>query len=249
MRHSQFTTFVALALCLLGLSLPAIAGNTPECRLLLVEMKFSNAKDQSQKDLIACPGSLLEVTGTEGQDKLRVKFKEIKKEMPAINVGASLVALNTSEPEFVKYNVVYLVTMDEMGKEGESYRVRLPDGSPKGWTFGVLAVPFKLQKDGTLTAGSTLGPYLGWRNDWKGAPVTLLFSAGLAVVPVQDVNATTVSNKMGYSVATGLIFEPLPRAQVGLLVGVDHLGGATGKLYPYEDKVWISFSIGFSFTK
>jgi hypothetical protein len=119
-----------------------------------------------------------------------------------------------------------------------------------GVDFGALTVPFKLQaSDGTITAGASVGPYLGWKQRWFGVPSTVLGSAGLSVIPIQDVNAASVDTKAGLTICGGLVFELARQFQLGLVFGRDHLGGVSGKAYPYEDKTWISFAIGFAFTQ
>ncbi len=115
-----------------------------------------------------------------------------------------------------------------------------------GLDTGVLAVPFKLQtNDGTVTAGSTVGPYAGFR--WR--RTSFIGSFGLSLLPLQDVNASAVDTKVGITGAGGIIFLLGKQFQLGGIVGVDHLGGSSGKLYPYENKVWLSLSIGFTFIK
>lgn len=118
-----------------------------------------------------------------------------------------------------------------------------------GQDIGSLAVPFKIYKDGGLTAGGTIGFYYGYHYKL----ITVLGTAGLAVVPTAGPvvpgasgATSTVDAKTGVSAAGGLVFEPLPFFQIGVLTGVDHVGDPN---YRYENKWWFSFGVGTTFIK
>jgi hypothetical protein len=120
----------------------------------------------------------------------------------------------------------------------------------KGVDVGVLSLPFKWQlSDGALTAGSTLGLYLGYRQHALGVPSTILINGGLTAIPTRAAGTTgDVDTRWGVTLATGLVFEPVSQVQLGIIAGMDHTGSKTDT-YKYNDKGWISFAIGFGFLK
>ncbi len=118
-----------------------------------------------------------------------------------------------------------------------------------GLVPGGMVVPVKWQHDGVLTSGSTIGLSAGFKQRWFGFPLTALVAAGLANIPTQNVNSTTPTNKSGYTYGFGLVTDVYDVFQIGLVFGRDHLGGSDGAAYPYEDKWWHSFEIGFAFSK
>jgi len=132
---------------------------------------------------------------------------------------------------------------------GRNYTIEkglLPDYNYQflaGFAYGILTVPFKLQlDDGAVSAGATVGGYAGW----KIRRTTLLASAGLSTIPIQDINAGTVVTKAGLTGAGGIVIDVGKGFQIGGVVGVDHIGDPT---YPYENKFWLSFGMGFGFTR
>ena len=120
----------------------------------------------------------------------------------------------------------------------------------KGVDIGVLSLPFKWQlSDGALTAGSTLGLYLGYRQRALGAPSTILINAGLTAIPTRAAGTTgDVDTRWGVTLASGIVFEPVSQVQLGIIAGIDHTGSKSDT-YKYNDKGWISFAIGFGFLK
>jgi len=123
-----------------------------------------------------------------------------------------------------------------------SYRLRF------GIAHGPIIVPFKLRSnDGSLTGQSTLGYYLGVKNDFLLGSGTLFGSAGLTLIPIQDVNSSSTDEKTGISWAVGYSFASKSNFQAAIIVGWDHLGGDAGDNWEYEDDTWVSFAIGFEF--
>ncbi len=124
------------------------------------------------------------------------------------------------------------------------YRYRYHNGV----TFGTLVVPFKMRTRGrTLTGQSSLGPYLGWRTGIRRINVTFVATAGLTTIPISGVSSVESQNLAGLTYGAGVILETIERFQVGLIFGADHLGEKDNPNWEYEDNLWISFSIGFSF--
>ena len=123
-----------------------------------------------------------------------------------------------------------------------SYRLRF------GIAHGPLIVPFKLRtKDGSLTGQSTLGYYLGIKNDFLFGSGTLFGSAGLTLIPVNDVNSSLTDEKTGISLSIGYSFASKSDFQAAIIAGWDHLGGDAGDNWEYENDTWVSFAIGFEF--
>jgi hypothetical protein len=124
---------------------------------------------------------------------------------------------------------------------------------------GVLVVPFKFHlADHSVTAGSTIGGYLGYRFGGLGASWTPMISGGLAIVdsrPAQisssgsgtaTVSPSDSQTLTGFTVAGGLIGTiASSKAQVGVLLGVDWAGKSAQ--YKYEGKPWLAFEIGYNF--
>jgi len=136
----------------------------------------------------------------------------------------------------------------------------------QGVVSGVLAVPFKYHlSDHAVTAGSTIGGYVGYRTSVANAfSVTPVVAGGLALISTatatipassstttttQSTQTTSTQTSAGASIATGFIGSVTSAAskgaQFGVLVGVDWLGKKAN--YAYEGKPWIAFEIGYNF--
>lgn len=163
-------------------------------------------------------------------------------------IGAAVPAAGDNpNPPAVVTDVVYQVSLVDL--PSEFYEL------VKGGDVGVLAVPFKIQLgDGKITAGATLGPYIGYHQRWLlGLPSTVLLTAGLAAVPTAAPTSTpsttpTVDTKIGFTGAIGVVAEPWSQFEIGVIAGWDHVGEHRN-VYPYEDKWWLSLSIGTTVLK
>lgn len=121
-----------------------------------------------------------------------------------------------------------------------------------GWEYGALAVPFKFQlsKGGTVTSQTSVGPYLGFR-----VPITdsIVFSpvgfVGAAPITVSEKTGNTTSSHelAAITYGGGLLFTIKDSFQAGLIFGADHVDSNAG--YPYNDKLWVSFALGYSFAR
>lgn len=118
------------------------------------------------------------------------------------------------------------------------------DTSGSGIDTGILLAPYKLYFDDQSLAGATsIGPYIGWRNDWTGFSGTAVITAGLGVVPVA--NGTTTTNIASFSVAFGEVINIVKTDfQMGLLIGIDWTGD---KQFIHEGKPWFAISFGTTF--
>jgi hypothetical protein len=185
-------------------------------------------------------GSLFERLEVDGQD-LVVRFTDVGPRVPGRPVLVGTAEMRPlSRIDTVKPGVDYITTLTAL----PAYDYELAFGPD----YGILTVPFKLQmRDGSITAGATLGPYFGWKQRWLGFASTVTLAAGLSVIPVQNVNSGSVETKVGLTGAFGVIAQPVGQVQMGVLAGLDHLGGDAGRAYQYENRLWVSFAIGFGF--
>lgn len=115
---------------------------------------------------------------------------------------------------------------------------------------GVLSVPYKWHlSDKSITVGSTIGGYLGYRTKtWRNLSITPIVGGGLAMVSGDLPGLPGTSTSTGISLASGLIGTVGSGAtgvQWGVLVGVDWLGHNAN--YRYEGKPWLAFEVGYSF--
>lgn len=116
---------------------------------------------------------------------------------------------------------------------------------------GTLVVPFKVRtRDGRLMGDATIGYYVGTRRNlfFSDLDITPLISFGLSTITVpQDENDT--QTKAGITGAIGVILNHTGNFQIGIVSGIDHLGGSEGDNWKYEDDVWVSFMVGYNFAQ
>jgi hypothetical protein len=112
--------------------------------------------------------------------------------------------------------------------------------------YGMLAVPFKLRFNPTTIApGGELGGFYGWflcNSNWL-----FVTHAGLTSIALNDVNAATPDNKLGFTGGIGFINDVGKNFQFGVVSGIDLFDGVDKWAYGYNP--WISLQIGFKFTK
>jgi hypothetical protein len=136
-----------------------------------------------------------------------------------------------------------------------------------GVSYGILAVPFKYHfSDHALTAGSSLGGYIGLTQDAGFTQISEILGGGLALVSATAATSnfaggtsggssttsagatasSTTSTLTGVSIATGLLGKVgSTNTQFGLLLGMDFVDKSAN--YKYNSKLWLSFSIGYNF--
>ncbi len=131
--------------------------------------------------------------------------------------------------------------------------VDLPKAYRAGFDFGVLTVPFKIQLSGkhSFSGSASVGAYLGYRIPWpeSGLVFSPILFAGASNISTSATTAsgTTSQTVAGLSYGIGVITTVKDSLQVGLVFGADHVDSA--QPYAYNDKPWLSFEIGYSFTK
>jgi len=140
----------------------------------------------------------------------------------------------------------------QTAKLGTAYRVCQADDSVPDWAIrrsggldtGILVIPFKV-RSGSLYGDSTLGPYVAA----SGSTISLLATFGLTQISTKSQDQTDIKEETGLTFAVGTIWRVKKDWDIGLVVGIDHLSGAAGQEFRFQNKPWWSFSIGYNFTK
>jgi hypothetical protein len=157
-------------------------------------------------------------------------------------------------------NLIYFIPLDKesQGKEKgvKKYELYFFDNSHnpfiyfREWTslaHGTLIVPFKLRtKDGQLTGDATLGYYVGKVLKFRDLDLIPLISAGITPITV-SIDSENTETKLGVTAALGVVLKHSGNFQVGIVSGIDHLGGSAGDEFEYENDFWVSFMVGYSF--
>jgi len=133
----------------------------------------------------------------------------------------------------------YKLCLEGTNKVEKSYYKRVG-----GVSTGLLVVPFKL-RSGDIFSDLTIGQYISYK--WE--VIELLATAGLSQISISEVGTNEIETKTGITYAFGVNFEIDKNWDLALLVGADHLSGTTGDNWQYQDKAWVSFAIGFNFTR
>ena len=127
---------------------------------------------------------------------------------------------------------------------GKNYTSKSKYNRVGGMNTGVLFVPFKM-RSGDLFADTEVGPYVSYKFE----KLEYLLNVGISQISISEVGTKDVESKTGLTVALGVNFEVAKNWDIAILSGVDHLSGAEGDTWEYQDKPWLSFSIGFNFTR
>lgn len=127
-----------------------------------------------------------------------------------------------------------------------------------GWTYGVLALPFKYyRKERSFGSGVSLGPYVGRRSGAAGSAITFAVAATVGSVKgeVQDANGniTSTPDLLAYSWAAGWMFDiskspGVKPFKIGLFLGQDRVSRDKVVNYKLNGQTWVAFQIGFDFT-
>lgn len=216
---------------------------------------------------------------TDIQDKGSPKKVYCSRPRAQLRIGADngtdlTVAVDSSGPA-LSTDEEPCVSPDSYIKKGGQYTIAksaVLNASPtiQGFVSGVLAVPFKYHlSDHSITAGSTIGGYVGYRTSVGNQfAITPVLGGGLALVstsaaqasnagatgsPNTTTNGTATNSSSqtssGLSIATGFIGSVTSAAskgaQFGIILGVDWLG--KNSKYAYEGKPWIAFEVGYNF--
>lgn len=186
-------------------------------------------------------------------EKLVVLSQRDDGEDKLLNVAAA--KLKTIGP----MNVPYFC--DVAGSEIKSVRasdLSAAGAERLGWTYGVLALPFKYYRDDhSFGAGASLGPYIGRRSGAAGSATTFAAAATIGAVKgeIKDAtgNITGTPDLLAFSVAVGVMYD-ISKApgvtpfKVGLFIGQDRVSKDKAVSYKQNGKGWVAFQIGFDFT-
>lgn len=113
-----------------------------------------------------------------------------------------------------------------------------------GVDTGILVIPFKLRQ-GDIFSDSTVGPYFSYKFE----RLELIATTGLAQISVAEMGSDEIESKSGLTAGLGISFELAQKWDVAFIAGVDHLSGSAGDEWKYQDKPWLSFAIGYNFTR
>lgn len=122
-----------------------------------------------------------------------------------------------------------------------------------GYTYGGLVVPFKYHVSGSkeFRAGSSIGPYVGYRFDRNtiGLGMKAIAFAALSTVAVeQTVDGQPKTQSLsGLSYGVGLIGQVKGDFQMGIVVGWDRVSRSAN--YADNGKAWVAVTAGFDFLK
>ncbi len=127
-----------------------------------------------------------------------------------------------------------------------------------GWTYGVLALPFKYyRKERSFGSGVSLGPYVGRRSGAAGTAITFAVAATVGSVKgeVKDANGniTGTPDLLAYSWAAGWMYDiskspGVKPFKIGFFVGQDRVSRDKVVDYKLNGQTWLAFQIGFDFT-
>lgn len=138
----------------------------------------------------------------------------------------------------------------------------------QGMSWSTLILPVKYRPaidfngtkfEKTFSTDLSIGPFLGYKFK-TGKSYNQFFEIGAfagptliqfpsTVVPNNgqtNQNNITNDNLIGFTYGWGLVFQ-FDQLQIGLIKGVDQLGGEKSKQWQYDNKCWWSFAIGYKF--
>ena len=123
----------------------------------------------------------------------------------------------------------------------------------RGFDFGALVVPFKLQlgKKKDFTGSASIAPYLGYRFPWSdlGVSINPIAFVGASTISVtQNVNGQdTTQSLAAISYGVGITSTVKSSFQLGVVFGFDHVNDSSH--YQFNDRPWIAFQLGYSFLR
>jgi hypothetical protein len=122
-----------------------------------------------------------------------------------------------------------------------------------GLTYGTLLVPFKYHfvGDKSFSAESSVGGYLGWRQDRTGftglALQYVVFLGATSISVLQTTNGSTNSQNMtGVSYGLGLLGTVKGNFHMGIVIGADRVNSSAN--YANNGKLWGAVSLGYAFS-
>jgi hypothetical protein len=169
------------------------------------------------------------------------KFEVVKKEdgCDVIRFWSVFENSSTDNENLVKEDLEYVLPNRINGVPIEA------STSTSGKTSGLLVLPYKYRTDdGSVTGEATVGYYAGWEFSFA----TLIASAGLSQVSL-PVSETETENQSAVTLAGGVLLNNWDNVDIGLVIGIDHIGGNKGDTWQYEDDPWFSIMVGWNFSQ
>lgn len=166
-------------------------------------------------------------------------------------------------------------TNEVHNKDNETlYRVKLTDLKSynkiwqQGMTWSTLVLPIKYRPatefngtkfERTFSTDLSIGPFLGYKFK-TGKSYNQFFQFGAFAGPTliqfpttvvpnnnqSNQNNITNDNLIGFTYGWGIVFQ-FDQLQIGLINGLDQLGGEKSKQWQYDKKTWWSFAVGYKF--
>jgi hypothetical protein len=112
-----------------------------------------------------------------------------------------------------------------------------------GWTYGVLAAPFKYYWNAghEFSAGASIGPYFGYQKGDAGGSAAFVASVGATSASVKNPDGS-FTQKNGLTFALAWLFEIKNDFNFGIINGWDMFGKTDG--VPNSGRPWLSVSFG-----
>lgn len=148
-------------------------------------------------------------------------------------------------------------------EDGKVFDVKASDliavgADRSGWTYGVLALPYKFHTDDKSFGSSvSIGPYFGRRWGVPGSAFTMAVAATIGTVKGEIRDAqdkiTSTPDLQAFSMAAGFMWDIAKGAgtrpfKVGVFAGADVVGSDNAIKYKHNRKPWLAFQVGFDFT-
>ncbi|MDH5547834.1 MAG: hypothetical protein OEZ43_19830 [Gammaproteobacteria bacterium] len=186
-----------------------------------------NDGDKTSALAYAGRGSIFHTNTRDNKDELL--FIEFEYVAPAENPPKNVAKAEINKP--------YFLCRDRNITSPNYYR------QVGGLNTGVLIIPLKIRTDLTMTGAASIGPYFGLSNE----KFTLLAAVGLSQLPI--LQNSVIENRTGLTAAVGINWRVQGYFNLGVVAGIDHLPGGDQSTYAYQDKPWLSFAVGYTFSR
>lgn len=215
--------------------------------VVFLSVVFAYAQEIEQNKIYKIKADFPHVMELEGTEKLTLKRKSRIKIIKVEDSEDSKDKIYYFRPE-KSHSQKIMKSKNYFFRKSDKPELYLADW--QSIVHGTLVVPFKVRtRDGRLMGDATLGYYVGKEFDiFSDIEITPLISFGLSTITVPlDENDT--ETKTGITGAIGLVLTHTGDFQIGIVGGIDHLGGSNGDNWKYEDDFWLSFMVGYNFAQ
>ncbi len=244
---SKFLSCIVLLILTLGHSelkaqnnndskLPTIARKNHRMKIIDDELRFTGNSDSLPKiKYSAFRGSYFKIIAVNDSNSY-VRFTKL---------GPRLSSSNSIPPTVVTHKT-FVVGNKYINEATVQFR--------RGLYASMLMIPFKYRLersdsiDSELALDVSIGTALGYTIAFPSTiQITPIAFLGMSLMSVREVDPEESGNLMGITYGAGLDFALTREFQIGLVFGRDHLAGSIGRDWPFQDKWWVSASIGFMF--